>query len=38
MFVLFDNGVPRTLARYRIDDRTVIEARARGWAYLENGK
>jgi predicted nuclease of predicted toxin-antitoxin system len=38
MLVLFDNGVPRTLARYLIDHHTVTEARARGWAELENGE
>jgi predicted nuclease of predicted toxin-antitoxin system len=38
MLVLFDNGTPRTLARYLIDNHTVTEARARGWAELENGQ
>jgi hypothetical protein len=38
MLVLFDNGTPRTLARYLIDHHTVTEARARGWADLENGE
>ncbi|SRR5579871_3723057 len=38
MLVLFDNGTPRTLARYLIDHHTVTEARARGWAELENGQ
>lgn len=38
MLVLFDNGTPRTLARYLIDRHTVTEARARGWQELENGK
>ncbi|MBV9610843.1 MAG: hypothetical protein JO091_00150 [Acidobacteriaceae bacterium] len=38
MLVLFDNGTPRTLARYLIDRHTVTEARARGWEELENGK
>ncbi len=37
MLVLFDNGTPRTLARYLIDHHTVTEARARGWKELENG-
>ena len=37
MLVLFDNGTPRTLARYLIDRHTVTEARARGWEELENG-
>ena len=35
MLVLFDNGTPRTLARYLIDHHTVTEARARGWDELE---
>ena len=38
MFVLFDNGTPRTLARYLIDNHTVTEARARGWQGLGNGE
>src|ERR1700691_6046321 len=38
MLVLFDNGTPRTLARYLIDLHTVTEARARGWEQLENGE
>jgi hypothetical protein len=38
MLVLFDNGTPRTLARYLIDHHAVTEARARGWAELENGE
>jgi hypothetical protein len=38
MMVLFDNGTPRTLARYLIDAHTVTEARARGWDQLENGR
>jgi hypothetical protein len=37
MLVLFDNGTPRTLARFPIDRHTVTEARARGWEELENG-
>jgi hypothetical protein len=37
MLVLFDDGTPRTLARYLIDHHTVTEARARGWEELENG-
>lgn len=37
MLVLFDNGTPRTLARYLIAEHTVTEARARGWQELENG-
>ena len=38
MLVLFDNGTPRTLARYLIDHHTVTEARARGCEELENGE
>ena len=38
MLVLFDNGTPRTLARYLIEHHTVTEARARGWEELENGE
>ncbi len=38
MLVLFDNGTPRTLARYLIDRHTVTEVRARGWEELENGE
>lgn len=38
MLVLFDNGTPRTLARYPIDHHTVTEARAGGWEELENGE
>jgi len=38
MLVLFDNGTPRTLARYLIGHHTVTEARARGWEELENGE
>src|SRR6202044_2737633 len=37
MLVLFDNGTPRSLARYLIDRHTITEARARGWERLENG-
>jgi hypothetical protein len=37
MLVLFDNGTPRTLARYLIGQHMVTEARARGWDELENG-
>ena len=37
MLVLFDNGTPRSLARYLIAEHTVTEARARGWDELENG-
>ena len=38
MLVLFDNGTPRTLARFLIDQHMVTEARARGWHELENGE
>jgi predicted nuclease of predicted toxin-antitoxin system len=38
MLVLFDNGTPRTLARYLIDRHAVTEARARGWEELGNGE
>jgi hypothetical protein len=31
MLILFDNGTPRTLARYLIAYHAVTEARARGW-------
>ena len=37
MLILFDNGTPRTLARYLIDHHTVTEARARGWDELAPG-
>ena len=38
MRVPFDNGTPRTLARFLIDRHTVTEARSQGWAELENGE
>jgi len=38
MLVLFDNGTPRTLARFLIGQHMVTEARARGWQELENGE
>jgi predicted nuclease of predicted toxin-antitoxin system len=38
MLVIFDNGAPRTLARFLIGRHTVTEARARGWEELENGE
>ncbi len=38
MLVLFDNGTPRTLARYLIGHHAVTEARAREWEELENGE
>ena len=37
MLILFDNGTPRTLARYLIDRHAVTEPRARGWQELDNG-
>jgi len=37
MLILFDNGTPRTLARFLIGHHMVTEARARGWEELENG-
>ncbi len=36
MFVLFDNGTPRGLARL-LTDHVVVEARTRGWEELVNG-
>jgi len=33
MLVLFDNGTPRTLARYLIEYHAVTEARARVRGY-----
>jgi hypothetical protein len=38
MLVLFDNGTPRTLARFLIAHHMVTEARARGWEELDNGE
>ncbi len=38
MLILFDNGTPRTLARYLIGHHTVTEVRARGWDELGNGE
>jgi predicted nuclease of predicted toxin-antitoxin system len=38
MLVLFDNGTPRTLARYLIDHHAVTESRARGWEELDNSE
>ncbi len=38
MLILFDNGTPRTLARYLIGHHAVTEARARGWEELDNGE
>ncbi len=37
MLVLFDNNIPRGLAR-ALKAHTVIEARARNWHLLENGE
>ncbi len=37
MLILFDNGTPRTIARFLIDKHTITEARARGWRELVNG-
>jgi len=37
MFVLFDNGTPRGLARF-LTGHSVEEARARGWEELANGE
>jgi len=37
MPILFDNGTPRTPARYPIDRHAVTEARARGREELQNG-
>lgn len=38
MIVLFDNGTPRTLARYLVARHTITEARARGWDKLQSGE
>jgi hypothetical protein len=37
MLVLFDNGTPRSLAKYLVG-HTVIEARACGWDSMTNGE
>jgi hypothetical protein len=37
MRILFDNGVPRGLARF-LAGHSVEEARARGWEELSNGE
>jgi hypothetical protein len=37
MLILFDNGVPRNLARF-LAGHPVEEARARGWDKLSNGE
>ena len=36
MLILFDNNVPRGLAR-ALASQTVVEARERGWHLLKNG-
>ena len=36
MLILFDNNVPRGLAR-TLNAHTVVEARARGWHMFKNG-
>ena len=38
MLILFDNGTPRTLARFLIGSHMITEARARGWQELSNGE
>jgi hypothetical protein len=38
MLILFDNGTPRSLARFLIDHHTVTEARARDWDELASGE
>ena len=38
MRILFDNGVPRSLAKYLTDKHIIEEARARGWDTLGNGE
>ena len=38
MLLLFNNGTPRTLARYLIAHHTVTEARTRGWEQLGNSE
>lgn len=37
MLILFDNGIPRGLARF-LTGHTIAEAWARGWEELENGE
>jgi hypothetical protein len=37
MLVLFDHGTPRSIARFLVG-HTVIQAKARGWDKLSNGK
>lgn len=36
MLILFDNNIPRGLAR-ALSAHTVVEARARGWHLFKNG-
>lgn len=36
MLILFDNNIPRGLAR-ALSAHTVVEARARGWHLVKNG-
>jgi hypothetical protein len=36
VLILFDNNVPRGLAR-TLHDHTVVESRERGWQVLKNG-
>ncbi len=38
MLIVFDNGTPRSLARYLVEHHLVTEARARGWEELGNGE
>jgi hypothetical protein len=38
MLIVFDNGTPRSLARYLVEHHMVTEARARGWEELGNGE
>ncbi len=38
MLIVFDNGTPRSLARYLVELHLVTEARARGWEELGNGE
>jgi hypothetical protein len=37
MLALFDHGTPRSIPRFLVD-HTVIQAKARGWDRLSNGK
>jgi len=38
MLIVFDNGTPRSLARFLVEHHMVTEARARGWEELGNGE